>query len=117
VLVAAIGAVLLLWQPIANSNATPGASGVIIGSPLLNQPAPEFELVSLDGSHVKLSDYRGRPVIVNFWASWCIPCRDEFPQFVSAKEQYSSQGLEVLGIIHEDDAQSAAAFAADHGAT
>ena len=87
-----------------------------IGSPLLDKPAPDFTLTTLDGRSVSLFDYRGRPVIVNFWASWCIPCRDEFPQFVAARAQHAADGLEVIGIVHQDSAEAAAAFAASHGA-
>ena len=64
-----------------------------------------------------LADYAGRPVIVNIWASWCIPCRDEFPMLVGAYGEYRDQGLEVLGIVHDDTAAGAAAFAQEQGAT
>jgi peroxiredoxin len=47
----------------------------------VGQVAPDFELETIDGGTVRLSDYRGRPVVLNFWASWCTPCRDEFPIF------------------------------------
>jgi cytochrome c biogenesis protein CcmG/thiol:disulfide interchange protein DsbE len=106
-------AVIALNVPLGGS--ATGSPGTL-GSPLLNKPAPDFTLTALDGRTVHLADYRGRPVIVNFWASWCIPCRDEFPQFVTAKAQHATDGLEVLGIVRQDSADAAAAFASSHGA-
>jgi cytochrome c biogenesis protein CcmG/thiol:disulfide interchange protein DsbE len=93
-----------------------GDGGAILGSPLLDKPAPDFQLARLDGTLVRLSGYRGRPVIVNFWASWCIPCRDEFPEFVAARAQHAQDGLEILGIVHLDGADAAAGFARERGA-
>jgi cytochrome c biogenesis protein CcmG/thiol:disulfide interchange protein DsbE len=95
------------------------ASGVIvIGSdPNFNRPAPDIELQTLDSQRVSLAALRGRPVIVNFWASWCIPCREEFPLLVDAYHKYAPQGLEIVGVIHDDDAQSATDFARSYGAT
>lgn len=90
---------------------------VVGGSPLLDQPAPDFSLATADGGTVTLSSLRGRPVIVNFWASWCIPCREEFPLLVSAYDRYSGDGLEILGIIHDDEPSAAAEFADSYGAT
>jgi thiol-disulfide isomerase/thioredoxin len=60
--------------------------------------APDFTLVTLDGTTVQLSDLRGRPVLINFWASWCGPCRAEMPHIEAAYEAHSDEGLIVLGI-------------------
>ncbi|MFO1539374.1 MAG: TlpA family protein disulfide reductase [Chloroflexota bacterium] len=108
-------AVVPLGPPAPATN--PGASPVVVGgSPLLDRPAPPIELADLDGRTVRLADYAGRPVIVNFWASWCVPCRDEFPAFVAARAAHADAGLEVLGIIHKDLPDPARAFAAAQGA-
>ena len=89
----------------------------VAGSPLYGQPAPEIDLRSVDGRRLRLSDLRGRPVLVNFWATWCIPCREEFPLMVDAYERHRDDGLEILGVLHDDDPAAARAFADDHGAT
>ena len=75
-----------------------------------------ISLATVDGRQVALSDYRGRPVIVNFWASWCVPCRDEFPCWPRRAPATRGRGLEILGVIHDDSSQSAAAFAATYDA-
>lgn len=78
--------------------------------------APAFTLTSLDGETVSLSDYAGRPVLVNFWASWCPPCRDEFPALVRAYADHREDGLEILGVTYNDQAEQARAFAEESGA-
>jgi cytochrome c biogenesis protein CcmG, thiol:disulfide interchange protein DsbE len=82
-------------------------------SPLLGKPAPEIDLEGLEGERVRLSDYRGRPVIVNFWATWCIPCREEFPLLAKARAEHEEAGLEILGVVHDDTADGARAFVTD----
>jgi cytochrome c biogenesis protein CcmG/thiol:disulfide interchange protein DsbE len=66
------------------------------------KPAPEFELASLNGQPVHLSDYKGHPVLINYWATWCPPCREELPLIQSRHEKYSSD-LVVLAINAGED--------------
>lgn len=90
---------------------------VVGGHPLLGKVAPDIDLLTIDGEPVKLSALRGRPVLVNFWATWCPPCREEFPLMVDAYAQHADDGLEILGVLHQDFADGARDFAADMGAT
>jgi thiol-disulfide isomerase/thioredoxin len=66
--------------------------------------APAFTLMTLDGKKVSLSDYKGRPVLVNFWATWCGPCKVEMPWFEAFHKQYAAQGFEILGLTDDVDA-------------
>ena len=79
------------------------ASNSVDGTTL--EPAPDFELKSLDGRTVKLSDFHGKVVVLNFWATWCAPCRVETPWLVDFYRQYKEQGLEVVGISMDDGEQ------------
>ena len=69
---------------------------------LRGKAAPSFSLTTLDGKKVALSDYKGRPVLVNFWATWCAPCKLEMPWFEQFHSQYAPEGLEILGIAEDD---------------
>jgi peroxiredoxin/outer membrane lipoprotein-sorting protein len=71
------------------------------GSFLLNKVAPDFELKTLDGEKVRLSEQRGHPVLLSFWASWCGPCRRELPGLSKISSEYRSKGLLVLGVNDE----------------
>jgi len=72
-------------------------------SPLAGKPAPAFALEDLSGKKVSLADYKGKAVLVNFWATWCAPCKIETPWLVELRDQYASQGFEILGISTEGD--------------
>lgn len=69
---------------------------------LENKPAPKFTLTDIDGKKVSLSDYKGKAVLVNFWATWCGPCKEEIPWFEDLHKQYASQGFEILGVSNDD---------------
>jgi peroxiredoxin len=67
-------------------------------SPLEGKTAPNFKLEDTSGKKVSLSDYKGKAVLVNFWATWCGPCKVEIPWFEKLRDQYAGQGFEILGI-------------------
>lgn len=119
------GAILALIAALAVASACGAVGGaaqpspssmVVVGPGLLDRPAPVFDLLDLAGQPVRLADYTGRPVIVNFWASWCIPCQQEFPMYRQVRLQYAAQGLEILGVVYQDSATRARAFMASHDA-
>jgi peroxiredoxin len=78
--------------------------------------APDFSLESLDGSTMRLSDLRGKAVLLNFWATWCGPCKIEMPWFVDLQNQYRAQGLQIVGVAMDDASKAdIAKFAKDMG--
>ncbi len=68
--------------------------------------APDFELKDINGKMVKLSDFRGKAVVLNFWATWCAPCKTEIPWFEDLQNRYGSQGLAVVGVALDDSGDS-----------
>ncbi len=79
------------------------ADAMLTSSPLLGKPAPEFKLEDLSGKPVTLADYKGKALLINFWATWCGPCKLETPWIVELRNQYADKGFEVLGIDSEGD--------------
>ncbi len=87
-------------------------------SPRITQStiAPDFSLESLDGKTLRLSDFRGKAVLLNFWATWCGPCKIEMPWFVDLQNQYGSQGLQIVGVAMDDGSkEDIAKFAKEMG--
>jgi len=85
-----------------------------IASPLIGRPAPEFTLQSIDGAEVSLADYRGRPVLVNFWASWCVECIAEHRVLMEAQERYGDD-FAIVGILYDDTVADAQRFLIRNG--
>ena len=81
--------------------------------PLESGSAPNFSLTTFDGQTYKLSDLKGRPVVINFWASWCIPCRDEAPGLQRTWQTYKDRGLLVIGVDYVDTDADAKKFIAE----
>jgi len=80
------------------------ASGTLeFHTPLMDKSAPAFALDDLSGKKVSLGSYRGKAVLVNFWATWCGPCKVETPWLVELRDKYAAQGFEVLGVDTEAD--------------
>jgi cytochrome c biogenesis protein CcmG/thiol:disulfide interchange protein DsbE len=71
-------------------------------SPLKGKPAPAFTLEDLSGKKVSLASYKGKAVLINFWATWCAPCKIETPWLVDLRNQYAGQGFEILGVSTDD---------------
>ena len=94
--------VVLVPSSGAHAGDQPGGETEAQEEPLKGKLAPGFTLVNLEGKKVSLSDYKGRPVIVNFWATWCAPCKLEMPWFEEFRKKYSPQGFEILGIAEDD---------------
>jgi peroxiredoxin len=106
VLVAMVVALMLVFafKLARHPSQTPGAAQ--------SKTAPDFTLQSLEGKTVRLSDYRGKPVVLNFWATWCEPCKVEMPWFVDLQRQYGPAGVQFLGVAMDDaSTKDIAAFA------
>ena len=117
------GAVVVVQRlPGERSSATapPGyvsfaASGIKLGagqgeSLSIGKPAPDFTLLALDGQLIRPADLRGKVVLINFWASWCAPCRKEMPLLVQAARRYRDRGFEVVAINIQEDRDRVSRF-------
>jgi len=83
----------------------------------VGRAAPDFLLQTPDGGELRLSDLRGHPVLVNFWASWCIPCRQEMPEIVRAYGAHRDGGLQIVAVDLQENAGQVRGFADEFGMT
>jgi cytochrome c biogenesis protein CcmG/thiol:disulfide interchange protein DsbE len=81
----------------------PDGGAAVYVTPLKGKPAPAFALEDMNGKKVSLSSYRGKAVLINFWATWCAPCKIETPWLIELRNKYAGQGFEILGIDTEGD--------------
>jgi cytochrome c biogenesis protein CcmG/thiol:disulfide interchange protein DsbE len=124
---AVLGGVALAVRSSRSGGSSPSASATPLsdaglgpiggGAPVLKQLAPDFALRSVDGRVVKLSDYRGKVVWVNFWATWCVPCKKELPDIQALSDELNVKGLVVLTVNYQEGVQDAKAFFAQHNVT
>jgi peroxiredoxin len=85
--------------------------------PLVGGPAPPFTLNDLEGRPASLSDYQGKVVLLNFWATWCEPCKKEMPEMQSAYEKYKDQGFVILAVNFGEKTEEAGKFSKEMGLT
>jgi cytochrome c biogenesis protein CcmG, thiol:disulfide interchange protein DsbE len=88
----------------------PGATMVTKSASAQPSPAPDFTLPQLDGGDLRLSAYRGKVVLLDFWATWCDPCREEIPHFVELQQRYASSGLQIIGVSMDDSSDPVRPF-------
>lgn len=127
VIVAAIvGVLLYIERTRGDGAADTGGYGVVALPEALNttgrspateigRTAPDFLLQTPDGGEVRFSDLRGKPVLVNFWASWCAPCRQEMPEIVRAYNEHRDEGLQVVAIDLQENDEQVRDFAREFG--
>ena len=103
---------LMAWGLLNNESVT-SRSGIL----RVGKPAPDFTLPLLDGGELALSQYQGRPVVINFWASWCPPCRQEAVALEAAWRAHAGTGVQFIGVDLQDREADARAYIRDFGVT
>ena len=108
---------VVLVQPQSGAVSLPAALPGIAPAPAKGRPAPDFSLPLLDGSQLRLSDLRGKAVILNFWATWCPPCRTEMPDLEAVWRERGKDGLVIVGVDLGESPSSVQSFVTRVGVT
>ena len=101
-LILLVGAVLLFVRHQDHRRTSPSAA--------VSDSAPDFELPELDGKNLRLSSYRNKVVLLDFWATWCDPCREETPNLVRLQQKYADHGLQIIGVSMDDSPEPVRVF-------
>ena len=108
-----VGFVLLLGWSLLNKEPITGLSGIT----MVNRPAPNFTITTFEGTKISLEDLKGKPVVINFWASWCPPCREEAPLLERTWRAYKDRGVIFIGIDLQDKLEHALAYIREFNVT
>ena len=106
-----------VWSSVSIVIILVGLLGMAGRPPLVGGPAPEISLKDLQGHEVRLSDFRGKVVLLNFWATWCKPCKEEMPAMQTSYEKLRDKGFVVLAVNELEDTDKVAQHIRDHGHT
>jgi peroxiredoxin len=94
---------------------SPALKPVRTDIPTAPTPAPDFALQDLSGATIRLADLRGKTVLLDFWATWCEPCKESIPRYIKMQEKLRPKGFVVVGIDEDENGEIATAYARDHG--
>lgn len=114
IVVALLGTAWISFSRVSPADANPNGRPP---APQTGHPAPDFTLTTLDGEEITLRELRGNPVVINFWGTWCGPCRAEMPAIEAVYNQYRDEGLVVLAINDAEPPNLVNAFVTDLGLT
>ena len=109
-----VAVAIAMWPGACARDRVPAGAG---DDTTATQVSLKYTLKDMTGKDVRLADYAGKPLIINFWATWCAPCKDEIPALIAVHEKYKSQGLTILGVSIDDSPGDLQKFAAQFGMT
>jgi cytochrome c biogenesis protein CcmG, thiol:disulfide interchange protein DsbE len=109
-----MGAFVFIGMPKATA-ATEPLTTSSTPAPMTGAPAPEFTLANISGAQVSLKDLKGQPVLINYWATWCVPCKDEMPAIEAAYQEHKDKGFTVLAVDADEGLNEVTSFVSTLG--